>query len=256
MKKGVLRQVVVLLATLATITVNALANIAPFNGQTTGEISDRFPVFFVPAGYVFSIWGLIYLGLLAFATYQALPARMDDERLGAIAPWYVLGCVANAVWIVLWHYEYLTLTVPVMLVLLVSLIAIYLRLGIGRRRVTLAQQLAVHLPFSIYLGWITVATVANVTDLLSSLGWSGWGISGQTWAGIMLFVAAAITYAVNLARADVGFVLVIVWAFVGIGVKQASVPSVALAARSLALVVALPLIYTVPRMRRRLLKTG
>jgi len=255
MKKGVLRQVVVLLATLATIAVNALANILPFNGQTTGEISDRFPVFFVPAGYVFSIWGPIYLGLLAFATYQALPARRDDERLGAIAPWYVLGCVANAVWIVLWHYEYLTLTVPVMFVLLVSLIAIYLRLGIGRRRITLAQQLAVHLPFSIYLGWITVATVANVTDWLFSLRWSGWGISGPTWAVVMLFVAAAITYAVNLTRADVGYVLVIVWAFVGIGVKQASVPSVALAARSLALVVALPLIFTVPRMRRRL-KTG
>lgn len=255
MKKGMLRQVVVVLATLATITVNALANIVPFNGQTTGEISDRFPVFFVPAGYVFSIWGLIYLGLLAFATYQALPATRDDEGLVAIAPWYVLGCVANALWIVLWHYEYLTFTVPVMLVLLVSLIAIYLRLGIGRRRVTRVQQLALHLPFSIYLGWITVATVANVTDWLFSLHWSGWGISGPTWAVIMLFVAAAITCAVNLTRADVGYVLVIVWAFVGIGVKQASVPSVALAARSLALVVALPLIFTVPRMRRRL-KTG
>ena len=106
-----------ILFTIATITVNALANILPFNGQTTGEISDRFPIRFVPAGYVFAIWGLIYLALLAFAIYQVLPAQRDTKVLDEIAPLYWLASIANAVWIVLWHYEFFTLTIIVMAIL-------------------------------------------------------------------------------------------------------------------------------------------
>ena len=103
MKKDIVRQVVNLLATVATITINGLANALPLNGQTTGEISDRFDVYFVPAGYVFSIWGLIYLALSAFAVYQALPAQRENPHLRRIGYLFALSCVANSAWIFLWH---------------------------------------------------------------------------------------------------------------------------------------------------------
>jgi benzodiazapine receptor len=240
-----------LLALFVALIMNGLANALPINGLNTGQISDRFQVYFVPAGYVFSIWGLIYLGLLSFAIYQALPAQSDNPRLNRIGYWFALGCLANSVWILLWHYGFFLWTLVAMVTLLVSLIAIYVRLGIGRLAVPAVERWVVHAPFSIYLGWITVATVANVTDVLWYLGWGGWGISPVTWAAVMLFVAAVITLLVNWTRADVAYVLVIVWAFAGIAVKQANVELVARAARALALVVALPLVVTVPRSRRR-----
>jgi len=243
-----------LLALIVTLVVNGLANALPINGLNTGQISDRFQVYFVPAGYVFSIWGLIYLGLLAFGIYQALPAQRGNARLQRIGYWIVLGCLANAVWILLWHFGFFLWTLVAMFALLITLIVIYLRLGIGRAAVPSVERWVVHTPVSIYLGWITVATVANVTDVLWYLGWGGWGISPQTWAVIMLFVAAGIALLVNWTRADVAYVLVIVWAFVGIAVKQANVEAVARAARALALIVALPLVVTVPRSRRRTIR--
>src|SRR4030043_626994 len=157
--KDSLRQISVILTILATIVINALANALPINGQNTGEISDRFQVYFVPAGYVFSIWGLIYLGLIAFAIFQALPSQRENPRLRKVGWWIALGGFANIAWIFLWHYEQFPLTVIAMLVLLGSLILTYLRLGIGRSTAPAAEKFAVHLPFSIYLGWITVATV-------------------------------------------------------------------------------------------------
>jgi hypothetical protein len=238
MKKVGLREVLNLLAFLGTVTVNGLANALPINGQTTGEISDRFQVYFVPAGYVFSIWGLIYLGLLGFVVYQLLPAQRNNQRLGRIGYWFVLSCLANGIWILLWHYEFFALTVVVMLILLISLIAIYLRLDIRRVQVTTAEKWLVDIPFSIYLGWITVATVANVTTLLSYWSWSGWGIGAQVWAVIMLVIATALAAAMSLTRRDIAYALVIVWAFVGIAVKQGGTPLVAWSAALLAVMVA------------------
>src|SRR5690606_32340956 len=130
-----------------------------------------FDVYFVPAGYVFSIWGLIYLGLIAFTVFQALPSQKNNPRLRAVGWWVVLSSLANSIWIFLWHYEQFPLTVVVMLVLLAALIVTYLRLGIGRTNVSTVEKLVVRLPFSIYLGWITVATVANITSLLDYWQW-------------------------------------------------------------------------------------
>ncbi len=175
MSKDRVRQILVVLAVLAMITVNILANALPINGQNTGEISDRFDVFFVPAGYVFSIWGLIYLGLLAYAVYQALPAQAENPTLRSIGYLFVLSCLANIAWIFLWHYNLVALSVVAMLALLGLLLAIYLRLDIGRAPVAPAMKWLVHVPFSIYLGWITVATIANITSWLYEVGWSGWG---------------------------------------------------------------------------------
>jgi len=258
MSKGAVQQYVNLLIVIVTIAFNGLANALPLNGQNTGQISDRFQVYFVPAGYVFSIWGLIYLSLLAFAVYQVLPAQRGNPRLQRIGYLFALSCVANMAWLFLWHYEYFVLTVLVMLTLLLLLIAIYLRLGIGRVRrvqVALVEQWCVDIPFSIYLGWITVATIANFTSVLNYLQWSGWGISPEVWTLIMLAAGVCIASAVSLTRGDVAYMLVIIWAFAGIAVKQAGVPVIATGAWIATVLVGLMLVFDVFVTRRRLKPT-
>jgi hypothetical protein len=230
--------------------MNGLASALPLNGQTTGEISDRFDVYFVPAGYVFSIWGLIYLSLTAFAVYQALPRQRDNPRLRRVGYLFALSCAANVAWLFLWHYEVFPLTLAAMVALLLLLIAIYLRLGIGRTEVPTVERWLVRVPFSIYLGWITVATIANATSLLDYLNWGGWGISEEAWAVIMLAAGAGITAAVSLTRGDIAYTLVIVWAFAGIAVKHAATPVVATAAWVMTVVVALAMVLGVWRNRQ------
>jgi hypothetical protein len=214
-------------AALAALTVNGLANALPLNGQSTGAISDQFKVFFVPAGYVFAIWGVIYLGWIAFIVYQALPGQRDNSRLHRIGWLFVLSCLANAAWLFAWHYQLFPLSVVVMLTLLVSLIAIYVRLDIGRARVTIIEKLCVDIPFSIYLGWISVATIANITDLLYFWKWDGLGLAPEIWAVMMLVVASALALAMAWTRGDIAYLLVIIWSFVGIAIKQSAIPSVA-----------------------------
>ncbi len=226
--KDLLRQISVILTILATLVVNILANALPLNGLNTGQISDRFQVYFVPAGYVFSIWGLIYLGLIVFAVFQALPSQRENPRLRATGWWISLGGLANIAWIFLWHYEQFSLTLIAMLVLLATLIVTYLRLGIGRAPASAAERWAVRLLFSIYLGWITVATVANVTSLLDYLNWDGFGVAPEIWMGIVLAAVLAIAVLVNFTRRDVAYALVILWALAGISVKHAAVTLVAI----------------------------
>jgi hypothetical protein len=250
MKRSIFAQTINVLAVIATIAVNGLANALPLNGLTTGEISDRFQVYFVPAGYVFSIWGLIYLGLLLFAVYQALPAQRSNSRLKLIDISFVLSCVANIVWLFLWHYEQFPLTLVVMLCLLLLLITIYLRLEIGRSRVSPGERWFVHLPFSVYLGWVTVATIANATDVLYFLKWDGWGIRPEIWAVIMLVVATGITLWVSLSRGDAAYLLVIVWAFAGIAIRQAGTPLVANTAWALSGILLIWLLVSASLFRR------
>jgi hypothetical protein len=249
--KDTIRQVAVVLATIGVIVVNGLANILPFNGLTTGDISDRFDVYFVPAGYVFSIWGLIYVALIAYTVYQALPSQRENSRLRRTGALYVLSCVANAAWLFLWHYEQFLWSLIAMGTLLLCLIAIYLLLGIGRSRVSAAEGWLVRVPFSIYLGWITVATIANVTSALDYINWGGWGISPAWWAVIMLVAGAIIASLVSLTRGDIAYVLVIVWAFAGIAVKHSGTWLVAGTAIAMAILVALTLVVGVPLKLRR-----
>lgn len=220
-------QISVLFAVVATLVVNGLANAIPLNGQTTGEISDRFDVLFTPAGYVFAIWGLIYIALIAFGVYQALPGQRDSARLGDIRVAFVVGSAANIAWLFAWHYERFPLSMLAMLVLLVALAFIYARLGIGRTSVSRGDKWFVNVPMSLYLGWISVATIANAAVVLTALGWAGWGVSDATWTILMLVIAAALGAYVALTREDVTFVLVIIWAFIGIGVRQFHRPSIA-----------------------------
>jgi len=242
MKSNSVRQVVNVLGVLAVIVVNALANILPLNGLNTGAISDRFQVYFVPAGYVFSIWGLIYVGLIAFGVYQVLPAQRDDARLKRIGYLFAASCAANIAWLFLWHYEMFLWTLVAMVALLILLIAIYLRLDIGRAPVRRAQRWLVNVPFSIYLGWISVATIANVTQMLWYVGWNGWGIAPEMWAMLMLLVVAALSTAMAVGRADAAFLLVIIWAVVGIAIKQKAAPVVSITSWAVAAYVAILLI--------------
>jgi hypothetical protein len=226
--KDKLRQIAVVLTIVATIGVNILADALPINGLGTGQISDMFKVYFVPAGYVFAIWGLIYLGLIAFAIFQALPSQRENPRLRSTGWWISLGGLANIAWIFLWHYEKFVLTLVAMLMLLGTLIITYLRLGIGRIKVSPAERYTTHLTFSIYLGWITVATVANVTELLDYLHWDGFGIRQVIWMGIVLIAVFVIAGLMNFTRREVAYTAVILWALAGIAVKFAGVPAVAI----------------------------
>ncbi len=226
--KDILRQVSVALTILATIVVNVLANALPINGLNTGAISDRFKVYFVPAGYVFAIWGVIYIGLIAFAIFQALPSQRENPRLRATGWWIALGGLANIAWIFLWHYELFTLTLVAMLVLLGTLIITYLGLGTGRSSVSRAETWAVRVPFSIYLGWITVATIANITELLYFLNWDGFGIAAEVWMYIILVAVFVIATLMNFSRRDIAYTAVILWALAGISVKFANIPAIAI----------------------------
>jgi len=245
--KNTFRQIIVVVVILATITINILADALPINGLNTGRISDTFHVYFVPAGYVFAIWGLIYIGLLTYAVYQVLPAQRDNPRLQAIGFWVVLGGLANSMWIFLWHYEQFIGTLSVMLVLLASLIATYLRLGIGKTKVSKSETWLARTPFSIYLGWITVATIANATDVLDFLKWNAFGMAAQTWFLVILVAVLAISTLMSISRRDVAYILVILWALVGIGYKFSAEPLIWIVSLTTALLVALGLLYSILR---------
>lgn len=213
------RQIVNIFALGAVLTINALANILPINGQTTGELSDKYPSLFTPAGYVFSIWGLIYLLLAVFIVYQALPSQKDNPRLERLGYLFAISCVFNFFWIIVWHYELILLSELMMLGILATLIMSYERLGIGTSQVGTAERWAVRLAFSIYLGWITVATVANTSVLLISWGFDG-GAFAPVWTVIAIAAALGIGLMVLARRSDIPYTLVIVWAFAGIAAKQ------------------------------------
>lgn len=254
MKRGTTPVIINIVSLVVMIAVNLAATrfpLALLNGVTTGEVSDGISNFFVPAGYVFSIWGIIYLGVILFGIYQALPSQQNNRRLAAIDWLFPLTSAANIVWLFLWHWFVFWATVPVMLALLVLLILIYTRIGIGRRDVSFKEKAMLHVPFSLYLGWITVATIANISSVLKYYGWDGFGIEEPIWAVIMLAVTALITILVILTRRDIAYTLVIIWAAVGIAIKQAGAPLVANTAFIVAGLVAVVLILALIMRRTR-----
>lgn len=232
------RQVLNLVGVVVTIAVNGLANALPLGGRNTGAISDSFRVLWVPAGYVFAIWGLIYLGFLAFAIYGALPRQRRSARLDAISPWFVASCACNALWIFFWHFGLFPLTLIAMLGVLACLIVIYLKLDPGRPAATLAEKLCVEALFSIYLGWISVATIANVEDVLWLYGYRGAPLGELNWAVALSILAAALGIYMALARRDALYAFVVVWALAGVMVRQVGVPPVATSAQACASAVA------------------
>jgi hypothetical protein len=250
MSKDTLRQSANLLSVILALTINVLASALPLNGQNTGEISDRFQAFFVPAGYVFAIWFLIFVGWIAFAIFQFLPAQKENPRLRELGYWFALSGVFNAAWLFCWHYNLFGLSVLVMLILLGTLIVSYLKLDVGRTAVSTGEKWAVDVPLSVYLGWISVATVANITSWLYFINWNGFGIAPQVWAVILLIVASLLGVAMAVTRHDPGYVFVLVWSFVGIAVKQAAEPTVANTAWVAAVVMLGLALYSIFQRRR------
>lgn len=227
-----------LIGFLATVTVNGLANALPLNGRQTGDVINRDPTLFLPANWTFSIWGLIYLGLAVFVIYGLLPAGRANARLQRISPFFALTCVANCVWLFLWHWEQLPLSMAAMGVLLLGLIGIYAALRRGSPAPSRGERICLWWPFSVYLGWVSVATIANATVVLARAGWDGWGIDPAFWAAFMIAVGGALAVAIGLGRTDPLYAAVFVWAFVGIAVRQRDTTLVAATAGVIALAVA------------------
>ena len=240
-----------LLAYVVVVIVNSIAGAIGINGLQTGAISDKYATLIAPAGYVFSIWGVIYLLLLGFVAYQ-LSAKMKEspfqEKIGYL---FIASCIINICWLLLWHYEMIAASVLLMLGLLLTLITIYTRLGIGVEKVSRNEMLLVHLPFSVYLGWITVATIANIAAALVSLGQTELILGAVNWTIGVIVVAVLITGIVLWKRRDLGYAAVIVWALVGIYVKQSALVPVAYTAIIGAAVVAIDSVIAIIRGRKK-----
>ena len=209
-----LRTLLMTVAFLGIIIVNALANILPINGQTTGEISNRLPVLFTPAGYVFSIWPVIYilLAVWIFGFWSRL--KKGETPSIKITLFFLLNAAFNIGWLLLWHYEFFTWSIVAMFGYLFSLLALYRQYDDTERKLT------ERLPISVHMGWVSVATIANVSFVLTYYNWSGWGLSNELWTVIMLTVATALALHVRFHHYDIPFALVFIWAFIGIAVKN------------------------------------
>lgn len=209
----------------AMVTVNYLANALPIGGVTTGEASDAYANLFTPAGVTFSIWGLIYLLLAAYVVFQfgvlsKKKNKLNENSLAKINVYFVISSLANISWIFAWHYGIIALSVLIMLVLLVSLIKIADILR--KESFSNIENICVRLPFSVYFGWITVATIANITVFLVSIDWNGFGLADQVWTVGILLVGAGIGIWRMLKDRNIPYGLVLIWAYFGISLKHVS----------------------------------
>ncbi|EAZ92225.1 hypothetical protein CY0110_24981 [Crocosphaera chwakensis CCY0110] len=225
-----MRQWANLLAILAAFFANVLANIAPINGLTIGEISNTLfkNVLITPASYAFAIWGLIYLGLISLAIYQALPNNKDHPYLQKMGYYLVVSSLAQIVWVFLFLSRLFVLSTVAMLAILVSLVLLYLKLGISLTSISKKQKCLVNFPISVYLGWITVATILNVSLALSWVKWDGFGLSNEIWTVIMIIIAAILGILIIIDRKDKAYSGVFVWALVAIAVRHLDTLSIAI----------------------------
>jgi benzodiazapine receptor len=223
LNRPVFFQAINIVAFIVTLAVNGVAGSTTLlNGMTSGEVSDLYPTLVTPAGFTFAVWGVIYMFLLLFVVYQALPKNRDKPFLGQVGLLFALSSTCNVVWLFLWHYKLFTYSLVLMFALLASLILIYRRLDIGRAAVSLKEMVFVQLPFSVYLGWISIATIANVSVALTAGGWDGFGIEPATWAVLIICVALILSLAMLAKRKDIAFCFVVIWALVGILEKQSA----------------------------------
>jgi benzodiazapine receptor len=212
---------------VVTVGINSLAGASTLiNGKTTGQVSDSYPTLITPQGFTFAIWSVIYILLGAFVVYQALPGHRGKPFHVRISFLFILSCLLNASWIFLWQYGLFAYSVILIFGLLASLAAIYLRLNIGKSVVPLGERICVQLPFSVYIGWITVASIANVAVAVTVAGWSDFGISPSSWAALVIVIALIITLIIIATRKDVAYSLVIIWALFGIMAKQSGTETV------------------------------
>ena len=234
-----------ILAFILVLTVNSLANLIPIGGQTTEEISDKYPTLFTPAGFTFSIWSLIYLSLFLFIIFQALPSQRENKEIVQIQKMFVINCLANAAWIFVWHYEFIILSFLVMIVILLTLISIYRSINSRNHdgKSAFTRFIFLQLPFSLYTGWITVAFIANLSIVQVDLGWNSLILSHVNWTLIKLAFTGSIGSLVLLIRKDFIFALVIAWASFGISVKQVSAAQISGSAFSISIMMIILVIF-------------
>ncbi|MFW9961505.1 MAG: tryptophan-rich sensory protein [Candidatus Thorarchaeota archaeon] len=247
-------QIINIFAVVFTIAMNALANILPFNGVNTGAVADSFPNYFTPPGYVFAIWGVIYILLFVFMVFQARKNQVNAEYLGKIGYLYLIGAVLNVAWLILFHYSYgntplLVWSELLIVGFLVVLILTYVRLEIGIKEVSLGQKMAIHLPTSVYVGWISLATIANTAAVLNANLTIAVDVQ-YIWTALVLVVALLITTLMIVLRRDIAFGLVVIWASTGIASKWMAIPLIYYTAIIVAIAVGL-LILIVPFIRKK-----
>ena len=235
-------QIGVVLGFIGTVVVNALSSVGLINNIDPGTLSDNIPNLFVPSGLTFSVWGVIYIGLAALAVYStiALFKKKEEESyfLNKMGIEFIIASAANITWIFLWHYQtpanyMVELSLIAMVILLASLLTMYIRLGIGKIDVSKEEKWFIHVPISLYLGWITIATVANATAVIVDLSinkllYSGYGLSEVYWTNFMLLIATIITILMLYIRKDIAYSLVVIWALAGILTKRISVSPIQL----------------------------
>lgn len=204
------------------VAANYLSMTGIINGNTNKSISDKYHNLFTPASYAFSIWGIIYLGLLAFLIYSIAVRNKEKENkmIGQIGWWFVISCLANAVWIICFLSEAIGLSVLVMILLLFSLVKIILNTQMELTDPPLKKVALFWWPFAIYSGWVSVALIADVAVWLTKMQWDGWGISAISWTIIMIIVAALINILITWKRNMREFTLSGCWALVAIGVAN------------------------------------
>jgi tryptophan-rich sensory protein len=225
---------------IATLAVNVLAGTTFFGEKTTAQISDQYPTLITPAGYVFAIWGIIYTLLAIYVVYQALPSQRNKPYQTQISGLFILSSIFNIIWLVLWGYGCVTISVALIAALLASLAAIYIRLN----KIALSRQakICVHLPFDVYFGWVTVATAANVAIAFSALGWIKWTAVDAVWAIVFAVILTFVFVVIAGLKRNDAYGLVAIWAFVGIAMNQAAIPAVQNTAFIAAAIVAIAVI--------------
>jgi cell division protein FtsW (lipid II flippase) len=252
-KGGWVLAIATLIAIVGTLIVNTLSNFFPPGGENVGEIANTVlaGVLITPENYAFAIWGLIYLGLIAYGIYQLGANQRQDPIIRPVDWLLIIACISQIIWIFLFTLQYFAWSILAMLGILLPLIGAYLVLRmdtINRQR----RWYAVY-PFSIYLAWISVATIVNVASALYDAGWSG-GLTNVAWTVIMLVVSAAIAAVVIVTRQDIPFTLVYVWAYVAIAIRHANIFAIWITA-AIASIILLALLFGVKRQQSPAFKT-
>lgn len=215
--RTLLAKILVAVSFLVMVAVNVLADLIPIGGVTTREVSDYYLTLITPAPYAFAIWGLIYL-LLALYTLYTLGLfggkEASQQMLTQVGALFAVSSFLNALWIVAWHYELLTLSVVLILLILIYLIQINLTLH--KRPLSSRERWFVRLPMGVYFGWITVATFTNVASWLVSIGWRGFGLSDAKWASAVLAAGALVGAAATLRLKNIAYGLTLIWGYAGI----------------------------------------
>ena len=209
-------QIVNVVTLVVVLVANGMAGSGALSGESIGVVANRYPSYFLPAGWVFGIWSLIYLWLVAFAVYQALPAQRRSGFVERVGPWWLVNGVLNTGWVVAFSFSFFGIAMALIVGLLLCLIVMGERLGAHRDGVSVGDRWFAAYPFGLYLAWISVAVIANAGQYLTYLEWGGWGIPGRVWSVLMMVAATALGLVMMIRRGVWLFPLVVGWALAGI----------------------------------------